>query len=112
MSSAHVMRRWLPLLLAGLLGVGEGQAQGLDSSTIQSAQANWTAAEVRKIDPVQKKITLRHQEIKNLNMSPMTMVFHVKDVRLLDGLDVGSKVTFLASKEADRYVVIDVKPER
>jgi Cu/Ag efflux protein CusF len=100
------------VLVAGLLGVGEGQAQGLDSSTIQSALASWTVAEVRKIDPVQKKITLRHQEIKNLNMPPMTMVFHVKDVRLLDGLDVGSKVTFLASKEADRYVVIDLKSER
>lgn len=112
MISAHPKRWWLPLLLVGLLVAGEGRAQGLDSSPNQMAQANWTVAEVRKIDPVQKKITLRHQEIKNLNMPAMTMVFHVKDVRLLDGLDAGSKVTFLASKEADRYVVIDLKTER
>jgi Cu/Ag efflux protein CusF len=35
--------------------------------------------EVREIDKDAKKITLRHGELKQLDMPPMTMVFQVKD---------------------------------
>ena len=38
-----------------------------------------TDGEVRKVDKDAKKITLKHGEIKNLDMPPMTMVFQVKD---------------------------------
>ncbi len=37
--------------------------------------------EVSKIDKAQSKITLKHGEIKNLDMPGMTMVFQVKDKR-------------------------------
>ena len=35
-------------------------------------------AEIRKIDLENKKVTLKHGEIKNLDMPGMTMVFQVK----------------------------------
>ena len=38
-----------------------------------------TDGEVRKIDLEQGKVTLRHAEIKDLDMPSMTMVFVVKD---------------------------------
>ena len=44
-----------------------------------SAPAELTEGEVRKIDKETGKITLRHGELKNLNMAAMTMVFRVKD---------------------------------
>ena len=45
-----------------------------------AARANDLAdAEVRKIDKDAGKITLKHGEIRNLDMPPMTMVFQVKD---------------------------------
>jgi Cu/Ag efflux protein CusF len=43
-----------------------------------------TAGEVRKVDFETKKITLRHEEIKNLGMPQMTMVFRVSDPALLE----------------------------
>ena len=64
-----------------------------------------TDAEVRKIDKAQAKITLKHAEIKNLDMPPMTMVFRVKDSKVLDTLNPGDKVRFVAEKIDGQYVV-------
>ena len=70
------------------------------------AQAQTTDAEVRKIDRDQGKITLRHAEIKNLEMPAMTMVFRVASPQLLDGLAEGSKVKFDAEKVNGQYTVV------
>lgn len=40
--------------------------------------------EGRQVDKTAKKITLKHGEIKNLDMPPMTMVFQVKVAALLE----------------------------
>jgi Cu/Ag efflux protein CusF len=65
--------------------------------------------EVRKIDKAQAKITLRHGEIKNLDMPPMTMVFRVRNAALLDAVAVGDKVKFSATKIDGDYVVTEIK---
>ena len=62
------------------------------------AQATMTEGEVRKVDKPRGKITLKHGEIKNLDMPPMTMVFGVKDKALLDRVKKGDKVKFTADK--------------
>jgi Cu(I)/Ag(I) efflux system protein CusF len=43
-----------------------------------------TEGEVRKVDKEAGKVTLKHGEIKNLEMPGMTMVFQVKDPALLE----------------------------
>lgn len=70
-----------------------------------AAFAQSTEGEVRKIDKEQAKITLKHGAIKTLDMPPMTMVFRVKDAKLLDAVAVGDKVRFDASKIDGQYVV-------
>jgi Cu(I)/Ag(I) efflux system protein CusF len=65
---------------------------------------------VRKIDLDAGRITLRHGEIRNLDMPPMTMVFNVKDKTLLDRLKAGDKVKFRAVQEAGKYTVVDLQP--
>jgi Cu/Ag efflux protein CusF len=75
------------------------------------AQAPLTDAEVRKVDKAQAKLTLRHAEIKNLDMPPMTMVFRVKDAKMLDGLAEGSKVRFAAEKIDGQYTVVLIQPQ-
>jgi Cu/Ag efflux protein CusF len=60
---------------------------------------------VRKVDRAQGKVTLRHGEIKNLEMGAMTMVFRVRDARLLEGLAEGDKVRFDAEKIDGLYTV-------
>ncbi len=57
-----------------------------------------TDGEVRKIDPAQGKLTLRHGPIAHLGMQGMTMVFRVADARLLEGLKVGDKLKFAVDK--------------
>lgn len=72
------------------------------------AWAQDTDGEVRKIDKAQSKITLKHGEIKNLDMPPMTMVFRLKDAKLLDRVAVGDKVRFAAEKIDGNYVVTQI----
>jgi Cu/Ag efflux protein CusF len=69
-----------------------------------------TNAEVRKIDKEAKKITLKHEDIKSLDMPGMTMVFQVKDAVLLDKAKVGEKIKFKVIKEGTAYVVTEIQP--
>lgn len=64
--------------------------------------------EIRKIDKEAGKITLRHGEIKNLEMPAMTMVFVARRIDLLDGLKVGDKVKFSAVNENGKFVVTQI----
>lgn len=66
-------------------------------------------AEVRKVDKEAKKITLKHGEIKNLDMPAMTMVFQVKDAALLDKAKAGDKIKFSAEKIAGGYAVTAIE---
>ena len=69
------------------------------------AQAAQTSGEVVKIDKSGGRITLKHGEIKNLGMPAMTMVFRVRDSRLLDGVAVGDRVRFTADKLDGNFTV-------
>jgi Cu(I)/Ag(I) efflux system periplasmic protein CusF len=71
----------------------------LTMSTLALGQA--AEGEVRKID----KITLKHGEIKSLDMPPMTMVFRAEPASLLDKVQVGDKVSFQAAKVGGAYTV-------
>ena len=73
------------------------------------ANAAMAEAEVRKIDKEQSKITLKHGEIKNLDMPPMTMVFRVKEAALLDQVKEGDKIKFSADKIGGQYTVTGIE---
>ena len=65
--------------------------------------------EIRKVDMESKKITIKHGEIKNLDMPGMTMVFQFKDPAMLDNLKAGDKVRFKAEKAGGAIVVTDIQ---
>jgi Cu/Ag efflux protein CusF len=79
----------------------------LATSTTAFAQ-DMTEGEVRKVDKDAGKLTLKHGEIKNLDMPGMTMVFSVKDKRMLDMLKAGDQVRFKAAKEGGKYIVVEI----
>jgi len=86
-------------------------AMGLGLAGLAPAQAADLAdGEVRKVDKDAGKLTLRHGEIKNLDMPAMTMVFQVKEPALLDKVKVGDKVRFRAEKASSGYVVTAIEP--
>lgn len=76
----------------------------------QPAATDMAEGEVRKVDRETKKITIKHGEIRNLDMPPMTMVFQVKDPAMLDKLKPGDKVRFVAEKTPGGYVVTVLQP--
>ena len=96
----------------GLFGYGFAQDKGT-SGTVPSnkvaTSTDMTEAEVRKIDKESGKITLKHGEIKNLDMPGMTMVFQVKDPAMLGTVQAGDKVKFRAEKVGGAYVVTEMQ---
>ncbi|GAB3384775.1 copper-binding protein [Massilia varians] len=73
------------------------------------ATAELTEGEVKKIDKEAGKITLRHGELKNLNMSAMTMVFRVKDPAMLDQVKAGDKVKFAADRVNGAVTIVQLQ---
>jgi Cu(I)/Ag(I) efflux system periplasmic protein CusF len=76
------------------------------------ATGDMTDAEVRKVDMDAAKITLKHGEIKSLDMPPMTMVFIVKDKAMLSTVKAGDKVRFRAINDAGKFTVTEIQPVR
>ncbi len=74
------------------------------------AQApQWVDSEVRKVDKEAGRLTLKHAEIKALDMPPMTMVFRVRTPAMLDGLAVGDRVRFQLVRESGQFVVTAIQ---
>lgn len=86
---------------------GHGQPHQQHGAAVMPAM---TDAEVRRIDKDAGKITLRHGEIKHLDMPPMTMVFTVRDKALLDKTSVGAKVRIQVVSENGQMVVTELQP--
>ncbi len=71
--------------------------------------ADLTEGEVRKVDKETGKLTLRHGEIKNLNMAAMTMVLRVQDPAMLEQVQVGDKVRFAADRINGAVTVVQLE---
>jgi Cu/Ag efflux protein CusF len=77
-----------------------------------ATSADMSDGEVRKVDKDNKKITLKHGVIKNLDMPGMTMVFGIKDAAMLDNLKAGDKVKFKAEQAGSAIVVTEIQPAK
>jgi Cu(I)/Ag(I) efflux system periplasmic protein CusF len=82
-------------------------------ASAQPGQVELTQGEVQKVDRAARKLTVKHGEIRNVEMPPMTMVFQVRDVAMLDRLKAGDKILFAVEKAATgEFVVITIQPAR
>ena len=102
------------LIVSSLLAsVGGAQAASHAGAPMAApATAPMADGEIRKVDKQYQKITIKHGEIKNLDMPGMTMVFGVKDAALLDKIKAGDKVKFSAEKAGSTIVVTDIQPAK
>ena len=81
--------------------------------TPPAAQARvMTDGVVRRIDPANGKLTLRHGPIVNLDMPAMTMVFRVQSPDLLNSVKVGDAVKFHAELVGGVYTVTAIEVAR
>lgn len=69
----------------------------------------YTKGEVTKIDTKQKKVTIKHEELKNLDMPAMTMVFVVADDAMLEKVKEGQAIEFVADRVNGRITVTEIK---
>ena len=65
--------------------------------------------EIRKVDKDAAKLTIRHGQLKDLGMPPMTMVFRVQDKAMLDQVAAGDKVRFKAEKIGGALTVTTIE---
>jgi Cu/Ag efflux protein CusF len=87
-----------------------GQGAHHPSTAAAAAQAvDFAEGEVRKVDKAAGKITLRHSEIKSLDMPPMTMVFVVADAAMLEQVKPGDKVRFRAADQGGKLTVTQIE---
>ena len=93
------------------LAAGEHDAQK-PAAGAAAAGADMTEAEVRKVDKASGKLTLKHAEIKSLDMPAMTMVFGVKDKAMLDKLQPGDKVKFNAVDDGGKLTVTRIETSK
>ena len=84
----------------------------LTFATAAMAAMPMVDGEVRKVDMGSKKITLKHGEIKNLDMPPMTMVFQVKDPAMLEKVKAGDKVQFTVDNVNGAMTVLTIEPAK
>lgn len=90
------MKRWILLAGAALAALAV------------NAQTPAASGEITKLDPATKRVTVKHGEIKNLDMPPMTMVFRVADDKLLEGLAVGQRIGFTAERINGQYTITSI----
>lgn len=83
---------------------------GMDHGKMtMTATPAMTDGEIRRIDKENGKVTIKHGEIKHMDMPPMSMVFNVKDKAMLDKVQVGEKIQFIVIQDAGKMVVTDIK---
>ena len=87
-------------------------ARTADIVVAQAAATDMTEGEVRKVDKDTGKVTLKHGEIKNLDMPGMTMLFKVKDPSMLEMVKPGDKVKFKAEQAGGSIVVTEIQLAR
>lgn len=79
---------------------------GFSASALAQAMAEGV---VRRIDLDNNKITIRHGDIKALDMPPMTMVFVAKQPAQLKNLAPGDEILFEAFEANGQYSVGKIK---
>lgn len=83
-----------------------GKAHGAGAS---AAAAEMTEGEIKKVDKDNKKLTIKHGDIKSLDMPGMTMVFQVRDPAFVEQVKVGDKIRFKAEKGTSGFVVTELQ---
>ena len=76
---------------------------------VANAQAQYTKGVVKKVNAKSGKVTIIHEELLDLGMPAMTMVFRVADEAMLEQLEPGENIEFVAERLKGKITVTDVK---
>lgn len=87
-------------------------ALAFTAGTTLAAAQSLAEGEVRKVDAAQQRITLKHGEIKNVDLPPGVMAFAVKDSAMLGKVKPGDKVRFSADKLGGSYTLTSIEASK
>lgn len=98
----------------------EGRCGGVKPQAVNEPTKNdiphiqsipYSSGSIRKIDLANSKITIKHEELINLGMPPMTMVFKVDTsaITALKGLNVGDPITFQVLSIDGVYTILTIR---
>ncbi|MCX2725742.1 copper-binding protein [Roseibium salinum] len=93
------MNKFAGLMAAAILSI---------SIPAVAVAADLTKGTVKKIDLKSKKVTIIHEELKNLDMPAMTMVFRVADEAMLESVQEGQEIEFAADRVNGNLTVIEI----
>jgi Cu/Ag efflux protein CusF len=109
MAMIRIIASALALVFSFVLPAAAVDAHHEAASKAASSSAALTDGEVRRVDKEARKLTIRHGPIQNLDMPPMTMVFQVQDVAMLESVKAGDKIKFSADKIDGAYTVTKIE---
>ncbi len=69
----------------------------------------YTKGTVKKINAKSGKVTIIHEELTNLGMPAMTMVFRVAEADMLEKMNAGDEIQFIADRVKGKLTVIQMK---
>ncbi|MDO9180052.1 MAG: copper-binding protein [Agitococcus sp.] len=102
-------KEWKKLFSVADKTINQEQVSPIKTAqTLDNTDAKGT---VIAIQPENGTIKIKHGEIKKLDMSAMTMTYHLANPALLQGLSVGDKVGFDIQEQNGDYVVMAIRKE-
>jgi len=94
------MRKITALLIAAMMAATGATA---------SLATEYTKGVVKKINLKAGKVTIIHEELINLEMPAMTMVFRTADEAMLERMEVGANIEFIADRVKGKLTVTELK---
>ena len=86
-------------------------AQGHDATSGKGAAAPeaTTDGEILKVDRAGGKVTVRHGNLPEFGMAPMTMMLAVREPALLDGVAAGDRVKLRIARAGKGFVIVGIE---
>ena len=82
----------------------------MPAGAAQASPAAMTNGLVKKVDKASGRVTIAHEEIRNLGMPPMTMVFRVRDPAWIGKMKDGDKIRFAAEDANGTLTLVAYEP--
>lgn len=86
-------------------------SQAMPLASAQSDPAAFAEGEIRRVDKSSGRVTIKHGPIKSVDMPPMTMVFTVERVGMLENFKPGDNVLFTVRSDQGKLTITELKPK-
>lgn len=77
--------------------------------TATALAGSFTKGTVKKIDAKTGKVTIIHDELVDLEMPAMTMVFRLAEEGMLEQLEAGQEIEFVAERIQGKLTVTELR---